>query len=58
MKILSFPKYDSVSDSFVDGPMPQTADTFFNDDNQMKEFFQIKPFKGANHSDDSSHNIQ
>jgi hypothetical protein len=44
MKILSFPKFDEVSDSFVDDTLPQTADSFFNNDEKMKDFFEIKKF--------------
>ena len=43
IKILSFPRFDDVSDSFVDGPLPKTADSFFNDAGKMKDFFEIKP---------------
>jgi hypothetical protein len=45
MKILSFPRFDDKTDSFVDDALPQTADSFFDNDQQMKEFFEIKPFK-------------
>ncbi len=52
MKILSFPRFDEVSDSFVDGPMPESADSFFNDGSKMKEFFEIKSVK---HEENKSH---
>jgi hypothetical protein len=45
MKILSFPRYDDKTDSFVDGPLPATADSFFNNDEKLKDFFEIKHFK-------------
>ncbi len=44
LKILSFPRYDDKTDSFVDGAMPATADSFFNDSDKMKDFFEIKKF--------------
>ncbi len=49
LKIISFPRFDEVSDSFVDGPLPQTADSFFNSTNKMKEFFEIKPMNKVEH---------
>ena len=42
MKILSFPRYDDKTDSFVDGPLPANADSFFNNDEKMKDFFEVK----------------
>jgi hypothetical protein len=42
LKILSLPRYDDVTDSFVDGPLPKSADSFFNNSERMKEFFEIK----------------
>lgn len=41
MKILSLPKYDDKTDSFVDGPLPKSADSFFNNSEKMKEFFDL-----------------
>jgi hypothetical protein len=45
MKILSFPRFDDKTDSFVDDSLPETADSFFQNDQSMKDFFEIKPFK-------------
>ena len=42
VKILSIPRYDDVTDSFIDGPLPKSADSFFNNKDKMKEFFEIK----------------
>ena len=42
VKILSIPRYDDVTDSFVDGPLPKSADSFFNNNDKMREFFEIK----------------
>jgi hypothetical protein len=42
VKILSIPRYDDVTDSFVDGPLPKSADSFFNNNDRMREFFEIK----------------
>lgn len=42
MKILSLPKYDAKTDSFVDGPLPKSVDSFFNDEAKIREFFEIK----------------
>jgi hypothetical protein len=33
--------YDEKTDSFVDGPLPQSADSLFNSE-RTKEFFEIK----------------
>jgi hypothetical protein len=54
MKILSFPKFDDKTDSFIDDSLPQTADSFFDNDQKMKEFFEIKPFK-PHHQDQTEH---
>jgi hypothetical protein len=45
LKILSLPKYDDVTDSFIDGPLPKSADSFFANNEKMKEFFEVKKFK-------------
>jgi hypothetical protein len=42
LTILSIPRYDDVTDSFVDGPLPKSADSFFGNSDKMKEFFEIK----------------
>jgi hypothetical protein len=42
VKILSIPRYDDVTDSFVDGPLPKSADSFFNNTDKMKDFFEFK----------------
>jgi hypothetical protein len=51
LKILSFPRFDEVSDSFVDGPLPQTADSFFKDDHKLKDFFEIKKIAHEHHEE-------
>jgi len=45
MKILNFPRFDDKTDSFIDDSLPETADSFFENDQKMKDFFDIKPFK-------------
>ncbi len=42
MKILSLPKYDAKTDSFVDGPLPKSVDSFFDNESKIREFFEIK----------------
>ena len=42
MKILSLPYYDAKTDSFIDGYLPDSADSFFNDVEKINEFFEIK----------------
>lgn len=42
LKILSIPKYDDETDSFVDGNAPNSASSFFKDDEKMKKFFELK----------------
>jgi hypothetical protein len=54
LKILSFPRFDDKTDSFVDGPLPTTADSFFDNDAKVKDFFEIKPFKHA-HEENKGH---
>lgn len=50
MRILSFPKYDDKTDSFVDAQLPKSADSFFENSDRMKEFFEIKkPVTGQKH---------
>ena len=39
---MTYPRYDDKTDSFIDGPIPQSADTFFDNKEKMKEFFEIK----------------
>ena len=41
LKILSIPKYDDVTDSFVDGNGPTSSASFFKDDERMKQFFEL-----------------
>jgi hypothetical protein len=55
LKIINFPRFDEVSDSFIDGPLPQTADAFFTNNEAMKQFFEIKPFKHEQHHDTKQH---
>jgi len=51
LKILSLPKYDDITDSFVDGERPDSADSFFNNDEKMKKFFDynVEVKKHSNH---------
>ena len=50
IKILSLPKYDDKTDSFVDGIHPTSADSFFKDTDKMKAFFDLhKDFKPEKH---------
>jgi len=53
LQILSLPKYDAKTDSFVDGPLPKSVDSFFENDKKIKEFFEIK--KHEHKHDDSNH---
>lgn len=41
LKMLSLPKYDDVTDSFIDGDIPSSADSFFNNNERMKNFFKL-----------------
>ena len=54
MKILNFPRFDDKTDSFIDDSLPETADTFFDNDQKMKDFFEIKPFK-KHHEEPKGH---
>lgn len=42
VSIISFPRYDDKTDSFVDGTLPSTCDSFFDNGDKMKQFFEIK----------------
>ena len=42
MRILSLPHYDAKTDSFTDGILPKSADSFFADGAKIKDFFEIK----------------
>lgn len=55
MKIISVPRYDDVTDSFVDGPLPRSVDGFFNNEDKMKEFFEIKKGQPKQESHHVSH---
>jgi hypothetical protein len=55
LKIISFPRFDDKTDSFVDGVLPQTADSFFDNNVQMKDFFEIKPLKIEHHDSKGHH---
>jgi hypothetical protein len=55
IKVISLPRYDDVTDSFVDGPLPNSADSFFKNDEKMKDFFEIKKHVNEGHSKSSSH---
>jgi hypothetical protein len=57
VSILQFPRYDDKTDSFVDGTLPDTADTFFNNDSSMKDFFDIKPPRKHGHENIKADNI-
>lgn len=52
LEILSLPKYDAKTDSFVDGPLPKSVDSFFDNQSKVREFFQIKKHV---HHDEASH---
>jgi hypothetical protein len=45
MKILALPHYDAKTDSFNDGYLPKSADSFFGDIEKIDEFFEIKKFE-------------
>jgi len=51
IKILSLPKYDDQTDSFIDGVgYDNSVDSFFNNDEKMKKFFDLhKGFKKEPH---------
>eukprot|EP00340_Litonotus_pictus_P001623 CAMPEP_0170514456 /NCGR_PEP_ID=MMETSP0209-20121228/1030_1 /TAXON_ID=665100 ORGANISM="Litonotus pictus, Strain P1" /NCGR_SAMPLE_ID=MMETSP0209 /ASSEMBLY_ACC=CAM_ASM_000301 /LENGTH=99 /DNA_ID=CAMNT_0010798551 /DNA_START=63 /DNA_END=362 /DNA_ORIENTATION=+ len=42
IKILSLPQYDDVTDSFIDPTHPASADSFFTNDDKLKDFFSPK----------------
>lgn len=50
LKILSLPKYDDVTDSFVDGDRPDSADSFFNNEEKMRKFFDLNVEVKKEHS--------
>lgn len=54
LKIISFPRFDDKTDSFVDGPLPESADSFFANGETMKDFFEIKPVNKT-HTESSGH---
>jgi hypothetical protein len=55
MKILSFPRFDEKTDSFIDDDLPETADSFFNNDSKMKDFFELKGVKKHTESANTHH---
>lgn len=56
LRILSMPKYDDSTDSFVDGNPSSTADSFFNNETKMNKLFNIGiPSHNPNSSNHNSH---
>ena len=49
IKLLSLPEYDDVTDSFVDGVSPDSADSFFNNSEKMKNFFDLNENAKSKH---------
>jgi hypothetical protein len=42
VKILSIPRYNDQTDSFDDGPLPESVDSFFKNDDKFKQFFNTQ----------------
>jgi hypothetical protein len=55
LKILSMPKYDDATDSFVDGNPASTADSFFNNETKMNKLFNIGIPTVGSHSNSNGH---
>jgi len=40
LRIYSLPKYDENTDTFVDGPLPKDADSYFSKDKALQQYYQ------------------